>query len=358
MARLRIAVVGMGAMGLNHARFIAEEEMCELGPVVDPRPVGRDFAVAHGVPYFPSLEAMLESDRPDGAIVVTPNAMHMPCGVACMEAGVPALVEKPVADTLGAALALARSAEKTGVPLLIGHHRRHNPLIRRAQEVIREGKLGRLTAVSSLWMIHKPDGYFETAWRREPGGGPVLINFIHDIDLMRFMCGEIESIQSMTSNATRGYPVEDTAVAIIRFENGALGTVTTCDAAASPWSWELDSGENPLYPQVSENCYLLTGTEGSLSLPKLEYWHYAGTKAWDQPLLMETLTATQEDPLAIQLHHFCQVIRGKESPLITGTDAARSLAAAIALHRAAQTHLPVTLDQVIAEETRALPVSG
>lgn len=350
MARLRIALVGLGAIGLKHAEVIAHETLCELGPIADPTPAARDFAAVHGVRYFPTLEALLDGDHPDGAIIGTPNALHMPGGIACMKAGVPVLVEKPIADTLWAALALARAAENTGTPLLIGHHRRHNPLVRRAQEVIREGKLGRLTAVSSLWMVRKPDSYYDIPWRREAGGGPVLINFIHDIDLMRFMCGEIESIQSMTSNATRGHPVEDTAVSIIRFVNGALGTVTTCDAAVSPWSWELSSGENSFYPRVHENCYLLTGTEGGLSLPRLEYWHYAGAKGWDQPLLRETLTASQEDPLAIQLRHFCHVIRGEATPLITGIDGARSLAAAIALHKAANTGLSVTLDQVIAEE--------
>jgi predicted dehydrogenase len=350
LTRLRIAVVGLGAIGLKHAEIIAHEDMCELGPIADPTAAAREFAAAHGVRHFPTLEALLESDRPDGAIIGTPNALHRAGGIACMEAGVPALVEKPIADTLAAALALSHAAERTGVPLLIGHHRRHNPLIRRAREVIEDGKLGRLTAVTSLWMARKPDGYYDVPWRREAGGGPVLINFIHDVDLLRFMCGEIESIQSMTSNAVRGFSVEDTAVAIVRFENGALGTLTTCDASVSPWSWELSSGENPFYPRQHEICYLLTGTEGSLSLPKLEYWHYGSTKGWDQPLLCEVLDAPQDDPLAIQLRHFCRVIRGEEPPLISGADGARTLATAVALHRAARTGHRVSVDEIIKEQ--------
>jgi predicted dehydrogenase len=350
MARLRIAVVGLGAIGHKHAELIAQDDMCELGAIVDPTSAARDYAVAHGIRYFPTLDALLTADRPHGAIIGTPNALHAPGGIACLRAGVPVLVEKPIADTLEAALSLARAAEATGVPLLIGHHRRHNPLIRRAREVIGEGKLGRLTAVSSLWMTRKPDNYYDVAWRRESGGGPVLINFIHDIDLLRFLCGEIACIQSMTSNAVRGFAVEDTAVAIVRFDNGALGTVTTCDASVSPWSWELSSGENPFYPRQHEICYLLTGTEGSLALPKLEYWHYGTTKGWDQPLLRETLDAPQEDPLAIQLRHFCHVILGDELPLTSGADGARSLAAAIALHRSAKTGQSVTLDQIIEEQ--------
>ena len=81
------------------------------------------------------------------------------------------------------------------------------------------------------------------AWRRSRGGGPILINLIHEIDLIRFVCGEIASVQAFTSNAVRGFEVEDTAAVLLRLTNGALATDSLSDTAVAPWTWDLASGE-------------------------------------------------------------------------------------------------------------------
>ena len=208
-------------------------------------------------------------------------------------------------------------------------------MLEKARELVQGGAIGKLTATSALWLIRKPDDYFNVAWRREQGGGPVLINLIHDIDDLRFVCGEIESVQAMVSNNTHGFPVEDTAAITLRFTNGALGTVMLSDAVPSPWSWELTTGESPIYPQRSENCYLFAGTKGSLTVPKLELWRYSGEQSWTAPLEKETIEVAVEDPLTRQLRHFARVIRGEEAPRITGADATRTLAATLAVTESA-----------------------
>jgi predicted dehydrogenase len=81
------------------------------------------------------------------------------------------------------------------------------------------------------------------------------------------LCGDIVSVQATESNAARGLAVEDTAAMILRFASGALGTLTISDAAAAPWSWELTSGENKAYPQTDQFCYMVAGTEGSVTVP-------------------------------------------------------------------------------------------
>ncbi|MFX6226176.1 Gfo/Idh/MocA family oxidoreductase, partial [Acinetobacter baumannii] len=81
--------------------------------------------------------------------------------------------------------------------------------------------------------------YFELDWRRRAGGGPVLINLIHEIDLIRFVCGEIEAVLAVTSNTVRGFEVEDGAAVILRLVGGALVTVNVSDTAAAPWSWDM-----------------------------------------------------------------------------------------------------------------------
>jgi predicted dehydrogenase len=336
LSKVRIALIGAGAFGQRHHLYLKQEPRCELVAIADPNPAAAEVAKAQGVPYFADYGAMLDSAKPEGAIIASPNALHAPMGIACAERGVHVLVEKPIADTLDAARSLATAAERAGIALLVGHHRRYNPVIEKAREIIRGGGLGRLTTVVALWLIRKPDNYFDVAWRREAGGGPVLINLIHDVDDLRFICGEISSVQALTSSAVRGFPVEDTAVMAMRFASGALGTVTLSDTVPAPWSWELTSGESPVYPQRPENCYLFSGTDGSLTVPKLELWSYRGEQSWNAPLVRETVEVVAEDPLTRQLRHFCEVIRGEATPRITGADAARTLAATLAVHEAAR----------------------
>jgi predicted dehydrogenase len=219
--------------------------------------------------------------------------------------------------------------------LLVGHHRRHNPILEKAREIVQGGGIGRLTAVAALWLLQKPADYFDVAWRREPGGGPLLINAIHDIDDLRFVCGEIDEVRALVSNSARNFPVEDTAAIAIRFANGALGTLTVSDAVPAPWSWELASGENPVYPRQEASCYFFTGTQGALSVPDMTLFSYGDKKGWTVPLSKKTIEVTREDPQVRQLRHFCRVIRGEEAPRIDGADATRTLAVVEAIRKAA-----------------------
>ncbi len=147
------------------------------------------------------------------------------------------------------------------------------------------GRLGQLTAVVGLWLLKKPDDYFEVAWRREQGGGPLLINLIHDIDNLRFICGEIVEVQALdveqASAASRSRTLPRCS---LRFANGALGTVTVSDATPAPWSWELTAGENAVYPRQDQPCYVFAGTNGSLSVPTMELWSYPQNPGWHAPL--------------------------------------------------------------------------
>jgi predicted dehydrogenase len=329
---MRIAVVGAGQFGRKHIETVRAEPQCELVAVADP--------LYRGDQGFSDYREMLERVRPDGVIIATPNAVHVAVGLACVERKVPILVEKPIADTVAASQALVTAAERARVPLLVGHHRRYNPILEKAREVVQGGGIGRLAAVAALWLLQKPAGYFDAAWRREPGGGPLLINAIHDIDDLRFVCGEIEEVRSITSSATRKFPVEDSAAVALRFANGAVGTLTVSDAVAAPWSWELGSGENPIYPKQDESCYFFGGTEGALAVPSLTLFSYGAEKGWHARLERRVIDVPREDPQVRQLRHFCRVIRGEEAPRIDGADATRTLAVVEAIISAGDSASP------------------
>jgi predicted dehydrogenase len=312
--------------------------------IADPSPDAAAFASRHNISYFSNHLTLLEGVKPEGVIIAAPNALHTVVGIDCAARRVPMLMEKPIADTVEAAQRLIDAARATNTPLLVGHHRRHNPVLAAAREIVQGGRLGTLTAVTILWLLQKPSSYFEAAaWRREKGGGPLLINVIHDIDDLRFIAGEVTSVQAMTANAARGFAVEDTAAVTLRLENGALATITLSDAVASPWAWELTSGENPSYPRVAQDCYFFTGTSGSLTLPGLEFWRYGTQTGWAAPLERERIDAAAADPYTRQLQHFCRVIAREEAPLVSGEDAARTLAVILAIQRAAETGQAVAL---------------
>ncbi|SDZ57280.1 Gfo/Idh/MocA family protein [Pseudomonas sp. NFIX28] len=336
---LRIALIGAGNMGQQHYQHLKTLTEARLCAVADPGPQAAGIADGWQVPYYPEYRRMLEQARPDAVIVANPNNLHVSTALDCLAAGVPVLLEKPVGVQLEEARELVAAVKASGVPVLVGHHRRHNPLIARAHELLRGGAVGRLTTVTALWQLHKPDSYFEIPWRREPGAGMLLTNLIHDLDLLRHLCGEVRQVQAVTSNAVRGFANEDCAAVLLQFANGALGSLTASDAVAAPWSWELDSGENPVYPrQADQPCYLLAGTGGALSIPQLKRWQYAEAGAgWHQPLLVSEENVTAAEALRLQLQHFVKVARREVEPLVSVADAARTLALIEAIREAAAT---------------------
>ncbi len=318
---------------------------CRAVAIVDPAPAAAAIAKERGMPHYEDLEAMFDEVTPEGAIIATPNDLHVPLSLACVERGIPVLVEKPVADTVEAARCLADAAEVSGVPILVGHHRRHSPIVGKAREIVCSGALGDLVAVSALFLVHKPDDYFQAAWRRRTGGGPVLINLIHDVDSLRFIVGEIAAVQAVTSNRRRGLEVEDTAAILLRFESGTLGTVALSDTAVTPWSWELTAGERTSYdfPRTGQDCYFLAGTKGALGVPSLRMWRQDVAQDWQAPLPEERARITDGDPIRNQAAHFAEVVRGQATPLITARDAARTLEVTLAVTRSATTGREITL---------------
>lgn len=332
---VRLAVMGAGLIGRRHIEHVLACPEAELMAVVDPTPAARALAEEKGAPWFPDLATMIAQARPEGVIVATPNQMHVEHGLACIAAGLPALVEKPLADEVAAASLLVEAAERAGVPLLTGHHRRHNPLMRQAKEAIDSGRLGTIVAVHGSCWLKKPDDYFEVEWRRRKGAGPVLLNLIHDVDSLRYLCGDIVAVQAQDSHALRGNEVEDAAVILLRFASGVLGTFTISDAIVAPWSWELTSGENPAYHRRAESCYQIGGTQGSLALPHLDLWHNPTRPSWWEPIECQRLPVPAEDPLARQVRQFCRVIRGVEQPLVSGREGLATLKVIAAVKAAA-----------------------
>ncbi|MDH3662321.1 MAG: Gfo/Idh/MocA family oxidoreductase, partial [Alphaproteobacteria bacterium] len=260
-APIRLVIAGIGLVGKRHADAIRQLGNVALAGVVDPSDEGRHYAHAKNLPWFASLSQMFEEQKPDGVILATPTPLHVQQGLECVAQGCPILVEKPLSTSVADGEALVEAAERQGIPLLVGHHRRHNPLIQKARDVIDAGEIGRIRTVHAHCWFYKPDDYFDQApWRKLKGAGPISVNLVHDVDLIRHLCGEVSHVQAEAAPSARGYENEDVAAALLRFENDAIGTITVADSVVSPWSWELTSGEYPVYPPTAESCYLLGGS--------------------------------------------------------------------------------------------------
>ncbi|MCP1196048.1 Gfo/Idh/MocA family oxidoreductase [Acetobacter senegalensis] len=342
----RILLAGAGAIGRLHFREIQECKFCKLSGIVEPTSVGQKWAEGVGVPWFADLDSALAHEKPDAAIVATPNHTHRSLALHLIEERIVTLVEKPIAGTIEDASEIATASEKAGVPVLVGHHRRHNPIIRNAHEIISRGASGQIVSVSLLALFHKPEEYFKVNWRREPGGGPILINLIHEIDVIRHLCGEISSVHAMTSNRTRSFEVEDTAAVLLRLDNGALVTISLSDCVSSPWSWDLQVGEIDSYPApvTPVTTMVISGTEGSISLPSLDFWSYRGKPDWYEPLTRETTGYRKESPYIAQLSNLCAVSRGEAVPVVDAREGLRTLRATLAVAESARTgksvHIP------------------
>ena len=333
MRKTRIAVVGAGTIGRAHMAALAASATCSLSATADPSPSARAD--------YRSLDELLAKDRPDGVVLATPNRLHLPQALECLAAGVAVLIEKPVTATVTEGEQLLKQKGR----VLVGHHRAHSPIMAEAKRVIESGKLGRLVSVMGSALFYKPDAYFaEGPWRREPGGGPILVNLIHEIHSLRMLCGEIVAVQAFASNAVRAFVVEDTVAINLRFASGTLGTFMLSDTAACGRSWEQTARENPIYASYDdEDCYVISGTRGSLSVPTLRLDTFAGERSWRAPFQRERISLEREDPIRLQMEHFGAVARGEAQPLVSARDGVANVKVTEAVVEASKTGRTVTL---------------
>lgn len=341
-SRVPIAIVGAGLIGRRHVDAISRSARAKVAALVDPAPAARVLAAAEGIPWYGDL-----SDLPQGlaggVILATPNQMHVEGALACISRRLPVLIEKPLATDADGAARIVSAAEAAGIPALTGHHRRHNPLIAAARAQISGGAIGQVVSVHGMFWLRKPDDYFDLPWRREPGAGPVFLNLIHDIDLLRHLVGEVTAVQAVRSNAFRGHAVEETCVMMLEFGNSALGTVNVSDAIPAPWSWEFTAAENPAYPATDQACYWIGGTLGSLELPRGRLWYHAEKQGWWEPLSATIAPRESGDPLVIQADHFADVIAGRVAPLVSAREGMNTLNVTLAVQTAAREGRRVTL---------------
>ncbi len=337
MVKTKIGLVGFGVIGKKHADALISSQSCDLAAIIDTDTDTKEFAEKNNVIYYNTLDALFANTPVDGIVLATPNSMHAEQALLCIKRKMDVLIEKPIATSIEEAKLIIEASNRSKTHILSGHYRRFNKQLEAARYIISSGKIGALIGVSGIWAMKKHDEYYNIPWRTKIGGGPILTNLIHDVDCLRWLCGDIEEISSHISNNTRNHEVEDTAAIALKFKNGALGTILLSDAAPSPWSFEATTGENKDFAHMDDCCYRFLGTKGSFDFPLMRVWTYASEKkaAWQFPMLKTQQLTGAGDPLKDQMEHFGRVIRGEELPRTSGEDGAMTLSTTLAIIEAA-----------------------
>ena len=223
MTKLRIALVGAGFMGQFHAQVVAESDVAELSAVVDLNAsIGKPVAERFGARYVATIEDALSQGVADAYIVALPDTLHQDVTVALLEAGLPVLVEKPMAHTLAAAKAMARAEKKGGGRLLVGHILRYDPRYAEAAASVKAGRIGE--------PIHATSGRFTVRdiGTRMNGSSSVCFYLgVHDVDALQWISGA--NIRTVYSRAVSklmpslGVKSEDAIFTTCELTNGMTG---------------------------------------------------------------------------------------------------------------------------------------
>ena len=299
--RLKLGVVGVGVMGRNHARVLAEMAGVELVGIVDPDPKQREAVAATlGCAAFTDLDELLAHDL-DAVTIAAPTHLHHDLAMACIARGVNLLVEKPIAPTVEEGRAIVAAARRAGVTLMVGHVERFNPAV----EAIKRAIQGQDILSIAITRV----GPFPP---RMSNVGVVIDLAVHDIDLIRwFTDSEIVEIQPQLSSAVAER--EDIALLQFRTASGVLAHINT----------------NWLTPFKARTIHVATRAKYLIGdLLTLQVTECFGFQP-DGSYSMRHLSTGYAEPLRAELLAFVKAIRGEHPPAVTGDEGVASLEIAI-----------------------------
>ncbi|GIT96169.1 oxidoreductase [Jannaschia pagri] len=326
---MRLLLAGTGLIGARHLAHMETHPDLDLVGIIDPDPLRRKHPNAPGFASIDDVDVTA-----DGIVLATPTGSHAPLTIAALARGWHVLVEKPVADTLANADAMIAAAKSAQRHVLVGHHRRHHPRVVALKDIIASGRLGTPVAASLLWLMRKPDDYFDVGWRSGLDGAPIKQNLIHDVDTLRWLFGEVTDVVGLASNAVRGAARPESGGAVLRFDSGVTATLTYADTTPTPWGFEAGTGESPHIPHTAQDSLRIACTGGGVEFPSLRTW--SGAAHWNEEPKPTETPVEDGVPLVRQLSHFAAVIRGEADPVVDAASARETLAVILQIEKTAK----------------------
>ncbi len=356
MARpLRTALVGCGKVGSIHAAALATLPESEFVAACDPTPGRAEaFAARFGPRPFADLGAMLREARPQVVVLATPHPLHAGAAIASIEAGAHVLVEKPLASTLADCDAMLGAADRAGVTLGVVSQRRFYEPVRRIKDAIDAGKLGTpCLGVFSMFSWRDRAYYESDPWRGrwDTEGGGVLVNQSpHQLDLLRWFLGEIDEVSGTWANLNHPeVPVDDTAVATIRFRNGGLGSIVASLSQRPGLFTKVHvHGTNgaSVGVETDRGATFVAGVSPIAEPPLNDLWTIPG----EEHLLadfreadrarFEAIDATTHYH-ALQVGDFLRAVGEGRPPLVSGRDGREVVALFTAIYRSREERRPI-----------------
>ncbi|MEM2238796.1 MAG: Gfo/Idh/MocA family oxidoreductase [Candidatus Bathyarchaeia archaeon] len=291
---IKVAVIGVGFWGRNHARVYSEIEDVELVAVCDiDREKSKSIAKRYGCRAYTDFREMLLVEKPDAVSICTPTTTHFDITSEVLNRGIHSLTEKPLCSTLEDAEKLRDLACSLGLRLMPGHIERFNPAVRKVKTLIDGGELGRIILITARRVSRWPE--------RVGDVGVVKDSAIHDLDVMRFLVGDVESVYAKVGSL--GHRFEDYVEAILHFKSGVTGFIEA----------------NWLTPRRIRSL-IITGSEAVVSL---DYITQEVSIEDSEKVLQPTVK--WEEPLMRELRHFINTILGEEAPILTANDGVEAL---------------------------------
>jgi predicted dehydrogenase len=245
--KIRVGLIGSGWIGQHHGSNIIANEHAVLAGVYNPdMEQAKAFLQRNGssAVTHKDYEELLRRNDIDAVVIASPNAAHGGQAVAAAQAGKHIYLEKPMAITLEDCRKIVDAVRKAGVICDMGYHRRLNPLVQHARSLIAAGSLGELVLAESDYFHHIPGDLPIWAWagKKDIAGTPIHGGTGHNIDLLRYFCGEVAEVSCFRDiRMPRKIQVETEDIAIInlRFENGTLGRVGLFLGPILPFTFTL-----------------------------------------------------------------------------------------------------------------------
>ncbi len=340
-------IVGCGMIAKFHANAIRDLGNARLVACYDAVPAAADrFAEQQNCRPYHDLKKMLKDPEVQVVTICTPSGAHMEPAVAAAKAGKHVIVEKPLEITLKRCDKMIQACEKAGVTLSAIFPSRFHESTQMLKAAVDQGRFGRLTLGDAFVKWYRTQEYYDSgAWRGTwelDGGGALMNQAIHSVDLLAWLMGPVAEISAFTGTlAHERIAVEDVAAATVRFENGAIGVMEATTAA---------------YPGYLKRIEI-HGSEGSAGFEEeeIKFWDFKNKTEEDDKVLAQMAGKTQTgggaaDPSAIGHHghtaQFRDVLEAIETgrkPLVDGHEGRRSVEIILAIYKAAETGKSVKL---------------
>jgi UDP-N-acetylglucosamine 3-dehydrogenase len=326
---LKIGVIGTGAMGRNHARVCAELENVELVGIADnDKDIVEKIAHRFDVPAFTDYKKLLP--QTEAVIIATPTITHFDIALEAINAGKHILVEKPVCDTVEKGKKLIKKANDAGVVLSVGHIERYNPVVSFMKNAMNKGHFGELIALSSKRVSNFPGRI------RDVG---VIFDFgVHDIDIMRYLAGEVKSVYAKADRFNTKIKYEDHATIMINFSNGLCGVIEV--------NWLTPMKIRKLGLTCDTSFVEADFINQSIQTSTSSFDKVDDANLYDIPIQnqLKTIELQKKEPLKNEIFDFVEAIIKNKEPLVTGIDGVKAIEIAEAAVTSAESGKVITID--------------